>query len=115
MAAFNNRLPRDGGVWSPEAATPANILAAAISASFRFPQAAGEGSGNFPRLVAASCSGATIFMEKALLGLVVGLEAVNLSAAGDAIENELVAYAGSVWDVGEKVENPCGAGNRFVL
>ena len=49
---------------SPEdAATPANILAAAISASFRFPQAAGDGSGNLPRLVAASCSGALMDMD----------------------------------------------------
>ena len=34
---------------APDAATPANICAAANSANFRVPHAAGEGSGNPPR------------------------------------------------------------------
>ena len=42
------------GGFPTSKATPANIRAAAISANLRFPQAAGEGSGNLPRRLAAS-------------------------------------------------------------
>lgn len=51
-----------GGVATPsegELATPANIRAAASSANFRFPHAAGDGSGKFRR-IDSSGSGATI-------------------------------------------------------
>lgn len=45
--------------FAPDAATPANIWAAANSANFRVPHAAGEGSGNPPRRTVPA-SGATI-------------------------------------------------------
>jgi hypothetical protein len=70
------------------------MRAAAISANLRFPVAAGEGSGNFPLLKAASGSGATIFMP--LIQLAAG---ANRAAKDDSVLGEPVEAS--------PMEKPC--------